>query len=528
MNIAHLKIDSYSKREVDSFVLFWNEHLKSNKYLVLDYSWPSLTVVDLITFSLRHKINLTEDESRLLMSASVYVSCVIASVTGSEAQPAEIFKDQENNSILRFAISNKTLEVNVEEIIAQVFRDIKNTLPISSDFKRPVSYDSIIVTPLSLSIAAGISPLIPKEQRGLSSDESIGLLQKSISNDLGRWFARNFPKNEMSHVPELYLKGFIWPPLLMEEEPPLTAAVESLLSYFADLQLPASYIFSLLEAFSLCPDEHVASIAIAMSGVFKKTETLSPCILASSRSRRYLTPLLRSALVSSALSAQSIDSDWMETGINSKNRNFFELEKEIGSIPWLSLSPDWIAENFSEIQVFLKNIKEFEFVKGMRLLDELVSQKPFEVELRIQQIKFEFIRGDYEKCHALCKTLVSEPKAESFPEFFNLWGLCLLSLNEPEIAARYFRAAKAIKHTDPALKAEILNNLAWSNIQLDNFDSAKSDLLEAEVLSLCPVTIWLNLAFISTKENDLERRNVYIKKASQIAPYDRRVFGNLV
>ena len=153
---------------------------------------------------------------------------------------------------------------------------------------------------------------------------------------------------------------------------------------------------------------------------------------------------------------------------------------------------------------------------------------PADIELRIQQIKFEMIRGDFEYAHDLCKVLISEPGAENFPSFFNLWGMCLLELKEPDLAGRYFRAAKGIAKMDPQLRAEILNNLAWANIQLGMLEEAKPLLIEAESLSNCPVTIYLNLAFIAARQNDGEKREAYLKRALEIAPYDRRVFANII
>lgn len=533
MIFNNFEIDESLKREVAGFVTEWNQRFAEFPFFTLDYSWPSLGIIDLFTFSLRYKFSLTEDEDRILALSSLYLSCVIANLRSDGESPAKISLSMEGDVLLFFYISDQKIVVHLKELLGKTLREINNFIPISPDFNRPISYDTVVIPSFTLSIVAGTSPLLKIDRKTSSvgvNTQEIADLQKTISVNIAKWFEKHFPRLEMSHVPELYLKGFIWPPLLMEETPPLVKATNELLNYCNELKLPLSYLRSLLEAFALCPDEQVAGIAVAVSGVFRKVQDISICTIGSARSRRYLTPLLRAAFINSASYSSEIMDDWTNVGLNQSMYNLFEIEIEVGTLPWLSLSREWLAneDNFKKISNFIQSIKIFDFDKSVKYLDDLVVADPSDIELRIQQVKLEFIRKDFETCHELCKRLVSEPKADSYPEFFNLWGLCLLSMNEPELSARYFRAAKAIKHTRATLKAEILNNLAWSNIHLGQYDKAKNELHEAEALSLCPVTVWLNLAFIAGMQKDSVKRQYYLKKSVQVAPYDRRVFGNLI
>lgn len=536
-DLSNLNTSSFDEL-YNNFVERINKGLYRYPSLQLDGTWPSLSVIDLLTFPLRKRFALLEEEERFIKEISAYLAKFISKVWSTCEYQPQIIIDPESGILIKALFEGKPVVLYVEQIYKKVLQEFDITIPIFDDFYRPCAFDTNVISGISLGLLTGLSPLFQDSPFRLYEEDRQFTIKKKIEKiialDIASWFMRVHPDNPFVQIPEMYLKGFILPPFLMEESPPLVSAVKGLNDYLTQIKFPKSMYKSLGDMFASCLDEQVSLLGIAMLGSFSRIEDAPKASIVAAKSRRYATPLLRESITE--LRKRNFKSfDWTSRPAENneeynENKLLYDFDIIIGSLPWLSLTYDKIVKSKNSEAMFeiVAKCKQFYFSDLEKIINKMVEEEPSDLEVRIQQIKLVQIKGDFEQADRLCKKLISEPGADSYPDFFFIWASTLLDSGEPELAARYFRAARGIKNTPSWLKSDMLNNLGWCNIQLGLFREAKEALLEAEKLSFSPLTIYLNLAYLYALEKDEESRAKYLSYALKLAPYDRRVFANLI
>ena len=524
-------IESEIQGYIASFVSKINTKIKKSVYNCEGY-WPSLGIVDLYTFSLRYKSILNDKERSLYKEAVSYICLVISNIWDNLQIKHKIFTDEMGQVSISYSFEDKDYVLPVEEIVYLNLSSQTGMLSVDDTFERPYSFDCNFIPVLTYSILAGLSPALPPtpwKQFGSDAREHwLVSIEKEIAKSISSWFAIAYPKLELAQVPELYLNGLIRPLFLSESNQSFTDSVRRFFVYCTNLSLPSSYIQELVRAFSICPDEQIGIHSLALAGVFKDINDVPASIYSNAKIYRYAAPFIGDAL-SLSLSNSGVNGNWLSDPTKESSEMVYKFECALGVHPWLILPYERIRNNQDpELREFLELVHSFYYEEAGRKLMSILENNPADIDLRLQHIKFEVLRGDFEYAHQLCKTLISEPGAENNGLFFNVWGLCLLELGEPDLAARYFRAAKNNSQISPDLKSDVMNNLAWANIQLGMMDQAKPLLLEAEHLSSSPLTIYLNLAYIFSVKKDVQSQNLYLERAMEIAPFDRRVFANII
>ncbi|HMO19288.1 MAG TPA: tetratricopeptide repeat protein [Oligoflexia bacterium] len=554
--IIHPQIDSV----VDKFLEQWDPRLASSGLLRLDFTWPSLGVIDLIAYPLRFNDLSSELEHALLREITAYIAVCISKTWSRLNISHKVGFHDEDGSITIFVSGSLSrilsdssydpedevtpIPIFIERSLFDFFKNMPPTIPVFRGFDKPYLGDSNVISYLSLGLISCLSPFISGAWSDLDETleaQHLKSVEKELARQTSQWFSEAFPDLPLSHVSELYLRKSIMPPYLFSDSSPMVEPVNLLLSYLRDLGVPRDMSSSLFRALSMCPDDQLSLLGISCSGFYQKHNLVPPEVYAASRVKRDSVPLVREAVLESykayKLAEDAFDSSYyIPNELKKAYETLYLLEHELGLLPWLSLPSSRLLIDDSykkDLLQFIGASLDFDFVTASRVISDLCERNPSDINFRVQHIKLRVIAGDLDDAHELSKRLLSEPGSEAHPQFLNLWGSILLALDEPEIALRYFRGALKIEKKDgvlidSVLRSEILNNTAFALIRQEEYSESLSLLKEAEIISLCPLTIYLNRCLIGDRTGDKKLQAEAFSKALMLAPSDRRVFALLV
>lgn len=503
--------------------------------LALDYSWPTVGVIDLITFPLRKKPNLSDLEKELLYMTTAYLGVILSRVwEASKIDHTVQFDELKGGVCILFKSEKNTQEEYLlTNYIHQIFFSMPQKIEVLKGFKRPFVYDGNILSSVFLGIVLGnspigISPLVSKVDKDKTNQpDEKSLIERAIARLCSEWFTVRYPEMMLAQVPDLFLQGAVLPPLLYDLEEGISETLDPFISYLNTMKVPLKMVQQLANIFSTCPDEKISYLGTIISlFAYPDYESLPSQIKASLRYHAHLIPAARKTILK--YRNASLDSEYLLSEFDKKSASIYEYEKKIGTLPWFYFtSSDLMQKREYEIDNFITSILNFEYDKAYNEISEIVVSYPADIGFRIQHLGLEMLRGDYEYAHELAKILVSEPEIEKRPDFYSLWANCLLKLDEPEIALRYFKSVIACSNCTAELKADALNGIAWCYICLRHEEEAMTYLQEAELMGHNPLTVLLNKAYIYRLDTQNTKSRSTLLKAVSILPFDRRVFSNL-
>jgi tetratricopeptide (TPR) repeat protein len=529
-------IDSSVTQIASTFCERWNLVLDITPPLKLDYSWPSVSTVDKILLPLRSKLQESQELSKtdllLLRQASAYLCQIVAKTWYTFA--GTVSATVEKNGVIIKASGGEHIPQN-EEITINIEQELKNILGSTNPqldsirgFTASINSETNLIALFTLGICSGLAPGI----EGHWSDLSIGQLEEPAqlaSKELARTsaenYARIYPEEQYGQVAELYLGGMIFPPPRMNETIPFSQAVSRLINFFEEYQVKSSSIAELVYNLALSPDENMSASGLALFGAVAH-QTPPQKIIAKSQSMGSIMGNLRPAMLL-VREVLGFPSDWIEEGYCNKESLFrLAIEKEMGFLPWLSIS----AARLEQAQELpLKNLllalSTLNLKSSLSAIEEALLELPDDLELHLQKVKLEIISGDAEKAIKTCKSLLSLPQSDSSPKFFNTWGLAQLQISDTQGALRSFRAAAAIIDKDPEITSDVYNNLGWVHLLSSDFNAAEDTLNKALVHATNPTTTLLNLGYLYWKNNKQDLLANTQAKLFDIAPTDPRVFA---
>ena len=511
----------------------WNPYLKISPHLVLDGRWPSTAVLDLLSFGLRLKPELSRDETALIKGCSCYLGLMAYDAWKKAGLPATL-RDLEEGVVLETtegaALGLKNGILPLEKEMRRLLFEVPYPSPVIKDQSRLIAFDANIVSLFAIGVMTGLSPSCGGDWKQASVEE-MKPLWEPVVKELARQAADNYAAihgdEPWGQVAELYLNGLIFPPVFCDEGLPAIRAVNALLDFFAEYKISIDAALQLAHNLALSVDDTISTVGIALYGAL--TEDFPPPeIAAASELKGKTSGLLRRAMLM-ARERLCEKPDWV--GANLKDPDRFrrlEIERALSFLPWLYLSSEYMRDQpkdkFTPLVAAMCN---FDLQEAMKINDELIEETPGEIEIRLQRIKLEILGGDYEKSDSMFRSLFSEPGADQDPRFFNLWGLCLLNLQKADTAMRYFKAGLAIAGVSSPLYSDLANNYAWSCMLRGDLEKA----LELVELALpgaqSPVTILLNKASILWQQKRFEEVLTLRKTLFRLAPQDRRVFSGL-
>jgi len=521
---------------IDSFKEYWSRYKGAHPSYELDDSWMSLGVVDLITFPFRFVFPTKTEDLNKFRSSVAYSALVLSEFWIQYGLEVKIISNDENGIQVIAKRGDNSVTFLIEDELTSFFQMFSEGIPatfqVFKDFSRSFSADSSMFHSFLYGPAIGYSDncSFPWNEDTDVFESAIEVFQKSLARQNAEWFSRVVPNNPLLQVPEFYLKRLVFPPYLCDKNPPLVSVADTASAYLKSLGLNPAQLKGIGRDLCFAPDEILSSFgALLYLSMCEVGDQIDPVILACARPKANHFAIQRLAIQGIAYHFGR-SWDWLKGQCRDERSMFvYEQEKYFGMLPWLTLEGSSVSSYFSEawFEEFIGYCMDYNLTRAIQVLDSKLEKDPGDIELCIQRIKLSMIARDLQDAHERCKRLLSEPEADSNPQFFNLWGYILLDLGEPDGASRYFKAGLAVCPEGGNLRSEMLNNLAWSYLGIGKIREAEDLLDESISISKCPVTALLNKGAIAWEERRIEDLYAIREKAIKLAPHDRRVFASV-
>lgn len=494
---------------------------------MVDYLFPCLGVIDLLTSYLRMKIDKTEENIKFIKEISSFLSVYVKKTWDACGLECELKQFGSDSCIVIRGI--EVTSINIESILIGMFGNFPEEIYCDRTNKVPLSIQGDFISIFVQGVLRGAYFQNSEDVRSVFTSEFEQDLNKEISRQVAKWFELTHPKLEFSHLPELYLRCFSSTHFLASEKAPMYKEVEQFVSYFKEMNIdPGMAGRKLWEVFLKCPNEYISMLGVVLLSSLESKEIMN-VDLACLKSKGYALPMLRTAYYeyNSLLSGNG---DWsVQEKLSDQVDYQIQTEKFLGLVPWMILSSKYVRtkwESNPKIVTFVRFLVQGIYGSSDAVLDEMIVADPADLELRIQKVQYYFVRRDYEKGHEYCKTLLSEPGIEKYSSFFQVWGSILLELQQPELASRYLKIAYNFGDIDNITKARVANSLAWSYMLQNRRAEAQDILLETSTFNSDErISILLNLLFLSERSEGVPE---ILKQVINLSPCDRRVFNNLI
>jgi len=523
--------------EVRKFKNFWEPYLGVSPFLALDESWFSIGVIDALTFALRKKTELTAFERTLIRGASAYLASMAARCWSSFGA-VTVVEFRETGIVLR-AIEGPGIE-NGEEVIAHVERDfgamlesLPRPLPIFATFSRIVSDVENFVAPFAFGLFSGLLPSLEgpwEKETPASFAENLDKLQRYLAVGCATTYARLFPKERFGQVPELYLRGLIYPLTLMDEDLPVRSSCKALLEFAKEFQLDRAALLALAYNLSQLPDERISQTGFVVYSA-ACPGALSPEILARGYYWGTAGGVLRQALKDVRAEYLGIGEDWLDKATYSEAEQE-EIKKELRLyyLPWVKLPMARVLSSSADTRLrqALRALSEFDMNQSILLLDQLIEANPDDFEIRLQRIHLELLSANFEQAEEDLKTLYTEPGSENVGQLFNLLGMFQLGQGNLQQTEKYLKHAQALTLTHPLLYSEVCNNLGWFYLISDKLKEAHRAFDESLRVVPDAVNVLLNKSTALHQENREDEAALIDKRLLELSPFERAVFRGLV
>jgi len=529
-------LDKKVEKIYSDFVSFWNAKLQINSQILLDETWPSIGVLDLLTFSLRFKEQIPHNLESLIVGSSAYISRMLCECWKEQVEQVRVFINEGEICVEAkggdLIPERDSVFVPVERLLRDRLRSLPNPFPITRKFSTNISFDSRIISDFCLGLftgqAEGIEgPFLEYDEKKLSP--LIEAVTKNLAITSAQSYEKHFPDEPIGQMAELYLQDLIYPPMFMKEDLPCLSSIVKLLDYFKSLGIKKENILALGQNLSLSPNFLFSNIGLIICCAISDSLP-SVDIVSVAKAKGPYNGMLRKATLKVREFFNDSD-DWIAHGLQSlEDEKCFFIETNLGFFPGLILSHKRLKKDLKAnmLSKLLTASSNFDYELGEQICEVILEKYPDDIEIHFQYIHFKMLRKKFEEAHGLLNNLLDNPDADSSMMFYNLRGLCALELKNNDVALKNFKTALKIKnHEDFILLSEINNNAAWASILLGNIGEAMFYLEQSLSKSVYPVNALLNKASILWDLGVDDEYEAFRNYLFSICPLDRRVFSHL-
>lgn len=527
------------EERVSGLIHWWNARSAGVPALQLDRTWPSIGVLDRVTFALRNRSDITEDSRLLLSDVAAYFVLLARSAwkgTGAEIAIGEdargVFISAKGGEFLG---SGEVFVVPVEEALHAVLQYRSGAFPVMADYSRPISPDHNYLSLFGIGLMTGLSPYGEgrwKNETPKGYDEALGKIVKILGQGCVQWYERMFPDEMMGQVGDLYLRELIYPPTGASETYWGELGVKGILGFAEELKLDSRATLKLAVNLSQSPDELISSagavVGLAMtSGAEPEARLLASCLSKG----LYLPMLRRALLVARQLFLKTTEParDWLTApDFQQGDIKLFHLERMSGMLPWMFGGESLVREKkeVPRLGELFEILSYFDFSGGRKLCEQLSEENPACIGLRLLRLYMRVVSDDFDSAERELRSLATEPGMEANSALYTLWGVSQLSQNRPAEAEKRFQQARRCVSTTDRNYGEVINDHGWSLLLSERTEEALAAFQEAVRYVPCPLAPLLNKAHALRILGREEELATTVQQCVQIAPLDRRCFAN--
>ncbi len=334
----------------------------------LDYSWPSVGLLDLYAQPLKGKNSLEGKDRHLILCISSYLGIFAANCWKSfDPQLSIAVELSESHDVLLAATGGSTLEgkeflVNISNSLQILLLDHSSALgkgfqivPFFENGEIEINRQTNIFSLFAYGLLSGLCPWGEGHWAEISCGDfkkEMVVVNHILSESTASYYKNLFPVEAIGSNPALFQKGLIFLPGGFLEEDIYSRALTSICNHLQELGVSNKKKFGLALNLARLPDQTIASAGFALCTCLYKyasRQEIEILKLLSSHFRKgapTLSPLLN--LGRKKLSEEDSDfseSSWPELikrGMQEDAEKLYSLERELGFLPLLRLKKETI------------------------------------------------------------------------------------------------------------------------------------------------------------------------------------------
>ncbi len=217
-------IDAEISNRARQFSEFWTELLRNHPRYALDYSWPSLSTVQLILHPLVRKDHLSQTDENVLLDASAYL-CVMAyrcwtmfdpqlkvKAQLSKETPPAIELVAEGSELLP---KSKKAKVSCTAVLRRLLKECPTPFPVFENIDVSIEPNRYLVSLFAMGLLTGLSPDVDspwKDQKAEEVTVQLGTAEALMASSSAEFYKRVHPEKTFGANARLYKGGLIMPP----------------------------------------------------------------------------------------------------------------------------------------------------------------------------------------------------------------------------------------------------------------------------------------------------------------------------
>lgn len=421
-----------------SFRAYWGERLGRSPRYRLDYSWPSVGVVELLLDDAHRQKDEGHDLSNLFLGAAAYLSVIITAcwrrLPDRPTVTARLTRDARPAIILEatggaYLKDGERYRLPLSAALTSLVETRPQPLPIWQNAPRDLPPRLFGLSAAMLGICCGRSPLgagawlsrADAEWRANTDTVSVVLAQTSAE-----YYAANFPSEPTGGDPNLYLGGCIAPPPSIDEERFCLRALTALMRHLMSRDLTAEAKRTVTLNLAASPDETFslvgAAAAIALHGdspppkLVTLVDSLGPI-------RLLLLPLV--SIARGLLGDPPTPLDRAQDGAPDDAVRLLVAEQRLSLLPLLHLPPRLILR--AELRPLIELLYWGNIDKASAFIDELSLVGELDPGVAIQRAFLALEDGHIDRAEELLNRYRERARADG--DVAHTWFECALRLS---------------------------------------------------------------------------------------------------
>ena len=517
--------------------------LDSRERYKLDFTWPSIGILDLLCRPLRGKHSFSEDEELMCLQISAYIAGFVhdswmrfepsleVDILLSDDLPGEVSLIARGGSFLS---KKKSFAVLLTSVLRSILQRPKSPFPFYEGASKFLHPEENILSHFCLGLVSGLCPYGDgpwAEKKESDFGAYLTAANAFLCVSCARHYRRIFPSESLGTRYQLFQRRLVFPPLGYQEKIPGLGAVRELLSYLKELETSEEEMLQLALNLGSFADNQISDLGYVLA-VSLVDEEIPKQLLAISQSKGSAKLSLRPAIVI-ARSILGKSHDWLELLLDESQRDdakrLFEIERKLGLMPLINLSFEEIKSaelrNVAQFLAYLQPEAAFEY------LDQLIEEGDLDLSaLCLQRAHLLLVQGEIEHLEfSLSRyrtSFLSEASVEHRIRFGVLAGACALENGKTEEGLEIFvKVYQAALEAKDASRAKIAEDLAEIYLMQDRFGDVLNllDPLIAEEPGLLNARVKRLRALRALDKEEEAQREINV--LLHLAPMDPSVFA---
>ncbi len=510
---------------------------------ILDFSWPSVGLLDRILRPLRAKRELNERDEQMILAASAYIGGIAydcwqqfegqPSVTLQlEADGKEVVIRAKGGSHLK---EGESYFVPITSVVRQLLVSPSNPLPTFGALRRPLVPGQNYLSQVALGIIAGRSPYGSGPWNKIEDHEIINNLM-ATDNQLARssaaHYTAHYPSDEVGGDSNLYRSHLVLPPGGYKERFPWSRAVEGVMSYVEAQSISKDQLLTLALNLAQSPDEQISTAGLIVA-LAVTDDTPHPKLLAAVESFGILIASLRPAVLI-ARSKLKLSGDWLlelSNGNTELAKNLALKDMRLGLTPLLYV--DESSLETADLLPLFHHALWGEAELARNFLAIYGQTQPLTIPLILQGCHLDIMLNRLDRASAdlaALPELAVENSELSRCRYFTVKGKLALARGELKSGiACFMQASKSLPVTerDGALATLSLAKCLQSDGQIDAAHAELDKLVGAQVTATTLRARLLRIELFEGRQ-EFEAMREEVMAAYLIAPQDGTVFSTAV